>query len=146
MNMDKDSDQDNDFKLWVKPLLDAAVSQLMNNNVLGDAKIEARAVWGITEQVFIAQVREYGEQVSFHWLISGGDFPVDEVSGNVAELPRDAARHFSLKWQLGAEQVRNMDDETRNRLSPGQDTQAMSERLRLQAEILYELVEDNSIW
>jgi hypothetical protein len=144
--MDKTSDQDNDFQLWAKPLLDAAVSQLMDSQVLGDSKIEARVVWGITRRVFIAQIREYDKEESFRWLISGSDFPLDEVSGNVAEQPKDAARHFSLKWQLGAEQVLKMDDETRNRLAPGKDTKAMSERLRLQAEMLYELAEDNSIW
>lgn len=144
--MDNKSDQDNDFHLWAKPLLDTAVNQLMDSQVLGDSKIEARVVWGLKDRVFIAQIREYGKQESFRWLISGNDFPVDEVSGNMAEKPKDAARHFSLKWQLGAEQVRKMDDEARNKLALGQDTNAMSERLSLQAEMLYDLVEDSSIW
>ena len=144
--MDKNSDQDKDFQLWAKPLLDAAVSQLMDRQVLDDSKIEARVVWGIKDSVFIAQIREYGKQESFRWLISGNDFPMDELSGTLAEKPKDAARHFSLKWQLGAEQVRKMDDQTKNRLASGQDTKAMSDRLSLQAEMLYELVENSSIW
>ena len=144
--MDKDSDQDTDFQLWAKPLLDAAVNQLMNNQVLQNSNIEARVVWRITESIFIAQIREYSQQESFRWLIGGNDYPVDEVSGSVAEQPKDVARHFALKWQLGAEQIRKMDDEARNRLASGQDTNAMSDRLSLQAEMLYELAENTSIW
>jgi hypothetical protein len=53
------------------------------------------------------------------------------VGSAVATPPRDAARHFSLKWQLDA--ARNIEP-------------ALAETLIAKAEALYELVEDESLW
>ena len=42
---------------------------------------------------------------SAYWLIAGGGGPTDILNSELANQPRDAARHFSLKWQLGAQQL-----------------------------------------
>ena len=40
-----------------------------------------------------------------------GDLPTDCINADICQTPREAARHFALKWQLGAEQL--LDPEAR---------------------------------
>ena len=88
-----------DFDQWSKEQLDVAVNELINSNVFEKVRIKARVVWGIKDQVILAQVRETSVDLGFRWLIAGNSVPTDHIESSLAELPRDAARHFSLKWQ-----------------------------------------------
>ena len=134
-----------DFDQWSKEQLDLAVNELINTNVFEKARIEARVVWGIKDQVILAQVRETSVGLGFRWLITGSLVPTDHIESSVAELPRDAARHFSLKWQLGAENVRNLPYDARKAMRH-LDLGEMSKQLIRQAEALHELVSDESLW
>ena len=134
-----------DFDQWSKEQLDVAVNELINSNVFEKVRIEARVVWGIKDQVILAQVRETSVDLGFRWLIAGNSVPTDHIESSLAELPRDAARHFSLKWQLGAENVRNLPHDARKAMLH-LDLGEMSKQLIRQAEALQELVSDESLW
>ena len=128
-----------------KEQLDAAVNELINSNVFEKARIEARIVWLIKGKVMLAQVREASGSKAFRWLITGNIVPTDHIDSSVAELPRDAVRHFCLKWQLGAENVRNLPQKARKSMRH-LDLDDMGQQLINQAETLHDLVSDDSFW
>ncbi|OKY27238.1 MULTISPECIES: DUF4826 family protein [Thalassotalea] len=70
------------------------------------------------------------------WAISG-DLPTDYSPVSVAGDAREAVRHFSLKWQLQAENLRKDKKEESKRLA---------EHLISRAEDLYQLFDDNNVW
>ncbi|WDD96675.1 DUF4826 family protein [Thalassomonas actiniarum] len=70
------------------------------------------------------------------WVISG-DLPTDHSSADVAPDARDALRHFSLKWQLQAENLSKAGDVEQNKFA---------ELLISRAEGLYRLYEDEKVW
>ena len=128
-----------------KEQLDAAVNELINSNVFEKARIEARIVWLIKGKVMLAQVREASGSKAFRWLITGNIVPTDHIDSSLAELPRDAVRHFCLKWQLGAENVRNLPQKARKSMRH-LDLDDMGQQLINQAETLHDLVSDDSFW
>lgn len=128
-----------------KEQLDAAVNELINSNVFEKARIEARIVWLIKGKVMLAQVREASGSKAFRWLITGNIVPTDHIDSSLAELPRDAVRHFCLKWQLGAENVRNLPQKARKSMRH-LDLDDMGQQLINQAEMLHDLVSDDSFW
>ncbi|MCF1426607.1 MAG: DUF4826 family protein [Shewanella sp.] len=74
-----------------------------------------------------------------YWVISG-DLPTDYVPADVAPTARDAIKHFSLTWQLKAE----------NLIQSGvvrDPTQARFANLLVaRAQSLYEMQEDEKLW
>ena len=70
------------------------------------------------------------------WVLCG-DLPSDHSSADVAQDARAALRHFSLKWQMQAEnllQAKNEEQDEFARLLIGR------------AEGLYKLINDESLW
>ena len=76
------------------------------------------------------KVREQMSPRTFHWFIAG-EAPLDFAPSANANSPRDALRHFAMKWQLDAERI---DDETKK-----------AELIDL-AESVYELADDERFW
>lgn len=71
-----------------------------------------------------------------YWVLCG-DLPSDHSAIGVAVNARDALRHFSLKWQVQAE----------NLLRSGVDEQIEFANLLVsRAEGLYDICEDESVW
>ena len=129
---------------WVRETLDRAVAEITGHAVLEGNFVEARAVWSLPYRVMIGQIRETRESATFHWIICG-DLPTDHIPSNVAVTPRDALRHFSLKWQLGAARY----DDPATRKAAGMDSlpqDGRGARLAEIAEKLYALAEDDSLW
>lgn len=94
-----------------------------------DPLIDVKPAWALPQQILIGKVRAHGNPATFRWFICG-DMPLDHVGDEVAATPRDAARHFSLKWQLDATRLSGDEGQT----------------LASQAEALYTLVEDDRLW
>jgi hypothetical protein len=130
MSEETQSTADETFSEWSRETFDAGVREIIELGVLGGAVVEARPSWALPDSIVIGQIRETNVPTGFTWLICG-DLPTDHVGSAVATTPRDAARHFSLKWQLDA--ARNIEP-------------ALAETLIAKAEALYELVEDESLW
>jgi hypothetical protein len=70
------------------------------------------------------------------WVLCG-DLPSDHSSVDVAPNAREALRHFSLKWQMQAENLLQAKDEEQNKFA---------QLLIGRAEGLYKLFDDESLW
>ncbi len=127
---EKDAQKSNDeLDAWLRPLMEDATGKLGDMGLFDDPLLEVKPAWALPGQILIGKVRAHGNPANFRWFICG-EMPLDHVGDEVAASPRDAARHFSLKWQL---------DATRH----GGNA---AETLAQQAEALYALVDDDRLW
>ena len=145
MSDDLDGDASEEIDAWIKENFDESVQELMRRGIVTATLIEARPVWSLPFEFVIGQVRDADDISTFKWVISGA-IPVDHVDSTIASTPREAARHFALKWQLDA--ARYKDSSTQE--SPGteqkQNRNQHGEELATRAEALFELVETESLW
>ena len=128
---------------WTKKQLDAAVRKLMNLGVIDSMVVEAKPAWVLPFQILIGKIRAHGQAKDFEWFICG-ELPTDFLESTVASTPREAARHFAMKWQLAVARHKDLPGQE----SPGPVPQ-LSEtgsQLAETAEALYELAEDESLW
>lgn len=121
---------DDSTKLWMRELVDRAVRGTGELNVYDEALIEARPDWAMPNRLLVGKIREQMNPRAFHWFICG-EVPLDYLPGEIAATPRDALRHFALKWQLDAERA-------------GDEDKAHS--LVENAEAIYELADDERVW
>ena len=130
---------------WTREKLDEAVEQMMRLGIVTDLLVEARPVWTLPYKIMIGQVRDSRDQTTLRWVISG-EVPIDYLDSAVASTPREAARHFALKWQLDA--ARYQDPSVQKTLGPdqAQSWDHIGRRLADKAEALFALVEDESLW
>ena len=118
-----------ELKAWIKQRLDEAVHELMKRGVVETIVVEAKPAWVFPFQILIGKIRDRARSNRFDWFICG-DVPTDHLNCAAASTPRDAARHFVLKWQLDA--ARQAED-------PGS-------QLADKAEALYRLVDEPGLW
>ena len=75
---------------------------------------------------------------SWVWVVCG-DLPSDHVNIEVANNAKDVLRHFSMKWQLQAENI--------NRNNDSDDEQREFARILIsRADGLYKLCNDEKLW
>ncbi len=135
-----------ELKSWYKGLLDDVVKEMIRTEVITGAAVEASPVWAVPHKLLIAKVWQATRKSQFVWTIAGQDWITDHIRGSMATNPRDAARHFSLKWQMDADRMLNLaktktpDGNTRT------NVEAVARKLIHQAESLYELVERDKGW
>ena len=122
-------------KAWAEARIEEAVREFIRRGISDSPALEAKPAWALPFNVVIGKIREQGDESTFFWAI-GGEMPCDFIASSVAATPREAARHFALKWQL---------DAARQRESAGQEALAEDGRERA-AESLYELVTDDRVW
>jgi hypothetical protein len=131
MTSDSFDDRDADKRLaaveWGKNQLHDAIGYLTKEQIIDTAMVEGRIAWMLPFQFFIAEIRESVSDKPALWVI-GGDKMTDFLDIRLAATPRDAARHFSLKWQMMAAQP------------DGNEVAAEY------AELLYSLVEADDAW
>ena len=113
---------------WVKQNFDKAIEDLIDSNVVESLLLEAKPAWVFPFSILIGKVRENGHAGDFLWFICG-EGPTDSIPGSCAASPREAARHFALKWQLDASRDERLNEE-------------LSER----AGALYQLADDEKLW
>ncbi len=120
---------------WVRQQFQRANKHLAENGVLFDSvkTEESRylapyvAVWKI-----VAQDKKP------YWVISG-DVPVDYTLGANAPSAREALRHFSLNWQLQAENIFSTGTQDKTQVD-------FANLLVHRANHLYTIFEDNTFW
>lgn len=136
---------DNPVGAWIRSTLDAAVKEITHHGVFAGELVEARPIWSLPERVMIGQIRDADSPETFRWLICG-DVPTDHVPADVAATARDALRHFSLKWQLGAARID--DPATRQLVGLGENEsgKAAAAELAATAEELYALAAEDRLW
>lgn len=115
---------------WMRETFDTAIRELIAGGLIEVEVIEARPTWALEGQAVIGQIREANASSLFRWVICG-DVPTDHIGSEVAATPRDAAKHFSMKWQIDAER---------------QSATSEAGRLVTKAEQLFELTEMDELW
>ena len=70
------------------------------------------------------------------WVIAG-DLPTDHNAFEVASNAREAVRHFSLKWQMQAENLLTSQDSAQ---------ESFAQLLIAKAEVLYDLYQQDKLW
>ena len=141
--VDADKEQ---LKSWYKPLLDAVVQEMLKRNAVVGTAVEASPVWVFPNKILIAKVWGMGQKNRFIWTISGEGVITDHIPGKMAATPKDAARHFALKWQMDADRLltvgKNKKSVENSQLHMGN----YANKLIQDAESLYDLAERDEIW
>ena len=119
---------DDKLKAWIDARLAEAVTALTEQGVVESIMIEAKPAWVLPHRILIGKLRDSAIRSGFYWFTCG-EVPIDCLPSTVATSPREAARHFSLKWQLDAARS----DEG------GAD-------LEKSAEWMYALADDGRLW
>jgi len=134
------------LKDWYKPLLDGVVQEMLKRKAVVGAAVEASPVWMLPNKILIAKVWGMGQKNRFIWTISGEGLITDYIAGSMAATPKDAARHFGLKWQMDADQLLAVG----NSKGPTGDAQLQmrnyANKLIKDAESLYDLTESEEVW
>ena len=130
---------------WAKSRLDEAVQEIIKSGILEGITVEARVAWTLPKKIIIGRIRDSGLQQRELWIIAG-DLPTDCINAGTCATPREAARHFALKWQLGAEQIRDPKARKQRSLSKDVDWENASNELASVAEKLYAIVEEDRAW
>ena len=130
---------------WAREQLRRAVDETTQRGVFVDQVVEAKPIWVLHEKIAIGQARESSRPDSFVWLICG-DLPTDYVGSQAAANPRDALRHFSLKWQMDAERYQDPAVRKAHGLSEDKDVSHLTDQLVAKAEELYAIAEEDSHW
>ncbi len=133
-------------KAWYKKTLDGVVGEMLRTGAVSGVAVDAAPIWHVPYQILIAKVWDAQKKSSFIWTIAGEAAVTDHISGSLAASAQEAARHFSLKWQMDANRLREV-----ARTSPDAQTndahmQAYTTKLIEQAEALYELACRDDIW
>ena len=115
---------------WLQDQLKNATKLISERGLIDDPLIDVKPSWTLPFSLVIGKVRAHNDPVAFKWFICG-EVPLDCIDGAVADTPRDAIRHFSVKWQLDAEKAGSPEH---------------SKRLIHLAESLYPLTEDERLW
>jgi len=109
--------------------LGEALSELRAAGAIDETIMEARPAWILPFKIVVGQSRTSSGDSNSFWVI-GGNVPIDYLPSNVATTARDAARHFSLKWQLDSERL--VGEEAANLVKI--------------AEYLYSIVDNDDYW
>ncbi|MBT8047730.1 MAG: DUF4826 family protein [Xanthomonadales bacterium] len=134
------------LKAWYKGALDKVVREMVKNRAVESAAVEAAAVWMVPNRILIAKVWEASQNTQFIWTISGDAVVTDHIKGSLATTPREAARHFSLKWQMDAERVLSLAKSKTPSGKPEPHLEAHSQKLIRNAEALYDLTTVDDFW
>lgn len=127
---DRDKPSPSEQQTWLRSRLDAAVRLLIDLEVFTSEMIEVKPAWAAPGHYLIGRARETGDDRTSRWFICGQGGTLDHLPGDTAETARDAARHFSMKWQLDATRVRDPE----------------AAELVERAELLYALVDNDRLW
>ncbi len=130
---------------WARDKLAEIVTEVTDLGVIDSRLVEARPAWVRADEIVIGQLRDQGSSTEFLWVI-GGKTPTDFLHSDAAATARDAARHFSMKWQLEASRLEDPDERSRLGLDPKVDWDAQARALVAMAESLYAATEEDQLW
>ena len=139
-------DAKNELRAWYKKVLEDTVREMLKTKAISGAAIDAAPMWAEPYKILIAKVWDATHKRAFIWTIAGEDAVTDHVTGAVAANPREAARHFALKWQMDADRLRAVAQE-QAKASHGEElVDEYATSLVQKAEALYEMTTHDEIW
>jgi hypothetical protein len=127
---------------WSSRKLRELIDEVIRSELVDFPAIEASVVWALRGSVLIGLLRSATSTTNQFWLIGGENIATDIAPVSVAKNPKEVARYFSLRWQIGVEQLLTLEDRTIN----NQSSHKRAGELRRMAESLYMLVETEGIW
>lgn len=130
---------------WANDCLDKAVVATSKLGVFEGITFDSRVAWTLPHRIVIGQIRDSGRHHREFWIIAG-EVPTDCIDASTCATPRDAARHFALKWQLGAEQIRDPESRASRGLEPVRDWARTADELERVATELYVLSAEDLAW
>lgn len=132
------------LKAWVEEQYQNMAHYAANQGLVADVA-DGRPVWAVPGQVFLGRIWPKGSAETAYWVISGA-LPTDHIDAALAGTAREAARHFSLKWQLQAAQIERGAESGDEEEAIAPDWANIAERLVASAQTLYRMVEDDQYW
>lgn len=135
------------FSAWLQEQLHGMNRHVQTSGLI-NSECTGLCTWAVPHLVFLGKIWPKGEETGKYWVISGYDLPTDHIEESLAESPRDAARHFSLKWQLQSAKVAELGKKASgdDGDSKSTDWESIAGNLKSNAEALYELVERDELW
>ncbi len=133
-------------KVWYTNLLDHVVKEMIRLEAVSGAAVQAAPVWMVPNEMLIAKVWGVTKESDFVWTLSIDKLIADYIAGSLATTPREAARHFSMKWQLDADRMLSHPQVQGASDGPDPKMQALSEKLIQYAEVLYDLSNRDEPW
>ena len=130
---------------WAKGELRGMAEHVRSSDLFHE-EVMGHAVWTLPHQVFIGKAWPQTNRNQAYWVISGPQLPTDHIDGGLAESAREAARHFSMKWQLQSGRLGALDQPAGEQPEDDVDWKKISATLQAQAEALYGLVENEELW
>jgi len=120
---------------WVKQQFQRANKHLAEKGILFDTVVVEESRY-MAPEVAVWKIKDTKKNV--YWVISG-NLPADAISVSVANSAREAIRHFSLSWQLKAQNIMSsaVVDNTQKEFAT---------LLTAKAEMLYEVQENEKWW
>ncbi|MBU2892332.1 DUF4826 family protein [Colwellia sp. D2M02] len=118
---------------WIKDQYQVATKYLAEKGLVTQS-VTAEESRYLTPMIAIWKLTVTGG--SKYWVICG-DLPTDHSSIDVATTARDALKHFSLKWQLQAENLLQSDNNAQKNFAGF---------LISRAEGLYQVCDNESLW
>lgn len=121
---------------WVREQFQNANQYLAERGLLSDRILTKESRYLVPNIAIWKFKLQNGKKV---WVINGR-VTTDHVNADVAKTARDVIRHFSLNWQLKAENINALGEAA----DPAQ--KGMVDILIRNAEALYELSQDERLW
>ena len=134
------------IKSWYTKLLHSLTREMIRIKAVAGPAVEARPVWISPHKVLIARVWEASQKSEFIWAISGANAVTDHLAGNMAATPREAARHFSLKWQMDADRLLAIAKDKPTVEGTQENMEAYTSQMIQYAESLYDLASRDDVW
>ena len=134
-----------ELNVWIKTQLDNAVWKLIERGEVDSLLVEAKPAWVFPFKILIGKIRSQDKPEIFNWFICG-DVPTESLKSTLASSPRDAAKHFSMKWQLQAARRQNPESQNPTETEPKSGQNDRVDQLIDNAEFLYELVDNAKLW
>ncbi len=134
-------DPQESYTQWARAVLLSICERLIESDAVGQDAY-AQVAWTVPNECLIARVSCPTRAGRDLWA-TGGNLPVDSILLEVAGGPRDAARHFSLRWQLESARLEGLGGADAKQ---GGAWMASAKSLADQAERLNRYVRDDAFW
>ena len=133
---------------WTRNQINGMADHVRSSDLFHD-DVMGHAVWTLPHQLFIGKAWSKGDRKKSYWIISGEQVPTDHIDFSVAKTAREAARHFTMKWQMQSARLEQLGDgsgASTGEASDEIDWVNVASGLQAQAEALYGLVENEDAW
>jgi hypothetical protein len=128
---------------WAKEVCQDLAQRLVKRDILrGKVRVEAR--WAAPGRILLGVAWDDDHPRDRYWVIGGEAMTPDVVPLKVADTPRDAARHFSLRWQMTGARVGKAGTDGKH--AGLVDWAGLEDRFAEQAELLYEFTSKDEVW